>query len=83
MNFDHVAKDSYLSASGEEEAANKVLATQLLKRLGHYWGRDGGQGVLAYRALLKSDRVDRAWRMAVPKIKAIIKAPGPVQNYIK
>ena len=83
MNFGHVARDSYLSASGEKETANRVLVTQRLKRLGQYWGRDCGQGVLAYRALLKSDRVDRAWRMAVPKIMTIIKAPGPVQNYIK
>ena len=83
MNFDHVAKDSYLSESGEEEAANRVLVTQRLKRSGQYWGRDGGQEVLAYRALLKSDRVDRAWRMVVPKIMTIIKAPGLVQYYIK
>ena len=31
--------------------------------------RDGGQGVLAFRALLKSDRFDRAWPMLVPRVK--------------
>jgi len=31
-------------------------------------GRDGGQGVLAFHALLKSDRFDGAWRMLVPKL---------------
>ena len=40
------------------EAANKVLMTQRLKRSGKSWGRDGGQGVLAFRVLLKSDRFD-------------------------
>ena len=42
--------------------------THRLKRSGQRWGRDGGQGVLAFRALLKSDRLDRAWRMVVPKM---------------
>ena len=66
MNYDHIAKAGYPIGSGEVEAANKVLVTQRLKRSGQSWGRNGGQAVLAYRALLKSDRFDRAWRMLVP-----------------
>ena len=68
MNYYHIAKAGYPIGSGEVEAANKVLVTQRLKRSGQSWGRDGGQGVLAYRALLKSDRFDRAWRMLVPRM---------------
>ena len=55
--------------SGEVEAANKMLVTHRLKRSGQRWGRDGGQGVLAFRALLKSDRFNRAWAMVVPRMK--------------
>ena len=46
---------------------NKMLVTHRLKRSGQRRGRDGGQGVLAFRALLKSDRIDRAWPMVVPR----------------
>ena len=49
----HVAKEGYLLGCDEVEAANKMLVTQS-------WGRDGGQGLIAYRALLKSERFDRA-----------------------
>ena len=46
-----------------------MLVTHRLKRSGQRWGRDRGQGVLAFRALLKSDRFNRAWAMVVPKMK--------------
>ena len=65
MNYYHVAEEGYPIGSGEVEAANKMLVTHRLKRSGQRWGRDGGQGVLAFRALLKSDRLDRAWPMIV------------------
>ena len=66
----HVAKDDYLVRSGELEVATKVLVTQRLKRSGQIWHRDGGQGVLAYCALLKPEHFDRAWNMVVPGIGA-------------
>ena len=69
MNYYHVAEEGYPIGSGEVEAANKMLVTHRLKRSGQRWGRDGGQGVLAFRALLKSDRFDRAWRLVVPKME--------------
>ena len=56
MNYYHVAEEGYPIGSGEVEAANKMLVTHRLKRSGQRWGRDGGQWVLAFRALLKSDR---------------------------
>ena len=60
MNYYHVAKEGYTIGSGEVEAAIKVLVTHRLKPSGQSWGWDGGQGVLSFRALLKSDRFDRA-----------------------
>ena len=60
MNFYYVAKDGYPIGSGEVEAANNVLVTQRLKRSGQSWSRDGGQRFFSFRALLKSDRFDRA-----------------------
>ena len=62
-HYDHVAKDDYPIGSGEVEAADKVPVTRRLKPSGQSLGQDGGQGVLAYRGLLKSDRSDRAWCM--------------------
>ena len=69
MNYYHLAMEGYLIGSGEVEAANKVLVTQHLKRSGQRLGRDGGQGVLSFRALLKSDRFDSARRIVVPKME--------------
>ena len=68
MNYYHLAEEGYPIGSGEVEAANKMLVTHRLKRSGQRWGRDGGQGVLAFRALLKSDRFNRAWAMVVPRL---------------
>ena len=69
MNYYHLAEEGYPIGSGEVEAANKMLVTHRLKRSGQRWGRDGGQGVLAFRALLKSDRFNRAWAMVVFRMK--------------
>ena len=69
MNYYQLAMEGYPLGSCEVEAANKVLLTQRLKRSGQRWGRDGGQRVLFFRALLKSDRFDRAWRIVVPKME--------------
>ena len=60
MNYYHIAKEGYPIGSGQVEAANKMLVTHRLKRSGQRWGRDGGQGVLAFRALLKSDRLEQS-----------------------
>ena len=76
MNYYRLTMDGYPIGSGEAEAANKVLVTQRLKRSGQSWSQDSGQGVLAFRALLKSDRFDRAWEMVVPRM-ARSKKTGP------
>ena len=54
--------------SGVVEAANKVLITQRPKRSGMRWKIDGGQAVLTFRALIKSDRFDTAWELLIASI---------------
>ena len=61
MAYREVADAGYPIGSGAVESGNRMLVTQRLKRSGQRWGRDGGQGVLTFRALLKSGRFDRAW----------------------
>ena len=78
MDYYRLAKEGYPIATGEVEAANKLLVVQRLKRSGQGWGRDGGQGVLGHRALLKSGRFDRTWKMPVPKLNRSNKNREPV-----
>ena len=54
--------------SGVIETANKVLVTQRLKRSGMRWKIDGGQEVLTFRALIKSDCFDTAWEILMASI---------------
>ena len=79
MNYYELAEEGYPIGSGEVEAANKMLVTHRLKRSGQRWGRDGGQGV-PFRALLKSDRLDRAWAMIVPGMERSKKQWNPVKT---
>ena len=69
INYNHADKEGYLIGSGQVEATNKMLVTHRLKPSGQRWGRASGQGLLAFRALLKSDRFNKAWRMVVPKMR--------------
>ena len=78
MDYHRLAEEGYPIGSGEVEAANKLLVVQRLKRSGQSWGRNGGQGVLSQRALLKSGRFDRVWRMLVPKPNRSNKTWEPV-----
>ena len=68
INYYHIAKNGHPRGSGEVGAANKVLVIHRFKRSGQSWSRDGDQGVLSFRALLKSDRFHRAWPMVVPRM---------------
>ena len=49
--------------SGVTEAACKTLATQRMKRSGMRWGEQGGQAILSFRALVQSNRFERAWTL--------------------
>ncbi len=68
MHYADAAVAGFPIGSGAVEAANKVLVTTRMKRSGQRWGRDGGQGVLSFRSLLKSGRFDRAWAALVPRL---------------
>ena len=50
--------------------APKFLVQQRMKRSGRRWGREGGQGVLTFRSLLKSGRFDGACRSMVRRRRA-------------
>ena len=47
------------------ETTSLFLVNSRMKRSGQRWGRDGGQGVLTFRSLLRSGRFDRAWAVLV------------------
>ena len=68
MTYADAAGAGYAIGSGSVESANKVLVTSRMKRSGQSWGRDGGQGVLTFRSLLKSGRFDRAWAALAPRL---------------
>ena len=65
--------------SGCVESANKFLVQQRMKRSGQRWGREGGQGVLTFRSLLKSGRFDAACRAMVRRRRAKlpVRLPDP------
>ena len=56
------------------EAACKTLATQRLKRSGMRWGEQGGQAILSFRALVQSNRFERAWTLLAHTYKAEVTA---------
>lgn len=67
--------------SGVVEAANKTLVTTRMKRSGSRWSIDGGQGVLTFRALAKSNRFDHAWRLVSSSYIASIQMPENVIQF--
>ena len=68
MNYAEAASAGFAIGSGAVEAANKVPVTSRMKRSGQRWGREGGQGVLTFRALIKSGRFDKAWTAMAPRL---------------
>ena len=48
----------------------KTLATQRMKRSGMRWGEQGGQAILSFRALVQSNRFERAWTLLAHTYKA-------------
>ena len=61
MRYRDLSEQGFAIGSGVVEAACKTLVTQRLKRSGMRWCIHGGQAVLTVRALIKSQRFDRAW----------------------
>jgi len=64
--------------SGVVEAACKTLVTQRMKRSGMRWRHAGGQAILTFRALLQSDRFDRAWPLLSGTYRREVKLPHKV-----
>lgn len=64
--------------SGVVEAANKTLVTVRMKRAGARWTIDGGQAVLTFRSLSKSDRFDNAWDLLLHTYKMPVEVPENV-----
>ena len=50
-----------------ETVSRQILVTQRMKRSGMRWRIPGGQAVLTVRALIKSERFDRAWATLMGK----------------
>ena len=40
-----------------------------MKKAGQRWGHSGGQAILTFRSLVKSERFDRAWRAIAARLK--------------
>ena len=68
MDYASAADAGQPIGSGAVESANKVLVTTRMKRSGQRWSREGGQGVLTFRSLVKSGRFDRAWAKLTPRM---------------
>jgi hypothetical protein len=64
--------------SGVVEAACKTLVTQRMKHSGMRWRHAGGQALLTFRALLPSDRFDRAWHLLSGTYRREVKLPHKV-----
>ena len=69
MDCAGAAANGFAIGSGAGGAANRTLMTVRMKRSGQRWGRDSGQGVLAFRALPGSGRSGRAWAVLAPRLK--------------
>ena len=60
MKYAEAKNNNYPIGSGIVEASCKTLVGQRLKRSGMSWQRNGGQGVLTFRSLIKSQRFKKA-----------------------
>ncbi len=78
------AKEANLPiGSGVVEAACKTLATQRLKRSGMRWRHPGGQAILTFRALVQSERFDRAWSLLSDTYRKTVALPGNVVPFTR
>ena len=78
MDFARLQARSLPIGSGVVEAANKTLVTVRMKRAGSRWSLDGGQAVLTFRSLSKSDRFDHAWDLLAYTYRMAVEVPENV-----
>ena len=69
MRYAEAKDKNYPIGSGVVEASCKTLVGQRLKRAGMSWHHIGGQGVLTFRSLIKSQRFDKAWPLVANQYK--------------
>ena len=69
MRYAEAKDKNYPIGSGVVEASCKTLVGQRLKRAGMSWHHTGGQGVLTFRSLIKSQRFDKAWPLVANQYK--------------
>lgn len=72
MRYAEAKMKNYPIGSGVVEASCKTLVGQRLKRAGMSWHQTGGQGVLTFRSLIKSQRFDKAWPFIANQYKQTI-----------
>jgi len=61
--FDKCPKEVDMFRSGVVEAACKSIVQLRIKRSGQRWDDDGGQAILTFRSLVKSNQFDQAWEL--------------------
>ena len=69
MRYAKAKGKNYPIGTGVVEASCKTLVGQRLKRAGMSWHHTGGQGVLTFRSLIKSQRFDKAWPLVANQYK--------------
>ncbi len=68
MNYAALRAKGLPIGSGIVEAANKNHIGERLKKSGMRWSMEGGQAVLSFRSLVKSNRFDQAWKWILKEI---------------
>ena len=68
MNYAVLRAKGLPIGSGIVEAANKTHIGERLKKSGMRWSMAGGQAVLSFRSLVKSNRFDQAWSWILKEI---------------
>jgi hypothetical protein len=69
--------------SGPVEATCKTLVSQRLKRSGMRWTNKGGQAILSFRSLIKSERFDKAWNLLKNNYTKLIELPKNVLAFTR
>jgi hypothetical protein len=67
--------------SGVVEASCKTLVTQRMKRSGMRWQMHGGQSILSFRSLIKSNRYDKSWELISLKYRGIVEMPKNILKF--
>jgi hypothetical protein len=78
MWYAHALDKNIPIGSGPVEAACKTLVSQRLKRSGMRWTNKGGQAILSFRSLIKSERFDKAWNLLKNNYIKLVELPKNV-----